>query len=236
MQEEQSAKVTVAHLTRAERICARRLAQEHANGSGNRAGNSRWRVSNQVTADVRLVHTDLAAPRIGQFVPTDDLTPEQQAVYRLATRWYVTLFADRAVRVVDEDPWGTDLPGDVRLVGPAGLAFTDADDHAEIRLLSFGGRQGRTTELVDSPMVRFALLRRPDWLRGRTVRVGVADLVRGTYVETTIDTVAVLPGIEDWLAGRLDVIRGRIAAPTARRGLECAWCPFIAGCEAHRER
>lgn len=225
-------KVTVAHLARAERICPRRLAQEHASGAGNRGGTSRWRVSNQVGADVRLVHTDLAVPTPDRFPAATDLAPEQAAVYELATKWYVTLFADRPVRAVDEDPWATDVDG-VRLVGQAGMACTDAAGAAEIRLLAFGGRS-LPGDLLAAPAVRFALLRRPEWFGRRPVRVVTADLVLGTYDEVEVDTPAVAPEIHEWLNARVDVIRERVARPVARAGLECGWCPFVAGCDAHR--
>ena len=162
-----------------------------------------------------------------------DLSPEQRHVYDLAARWYVTLFGERPVRVIDEDPWGTDLPGDVRLVGPAGIAFTDAADRPEIRLLAFGARTGPPPVLVESPAIRFALLRRPDWLE-ETVRVCVADLVHGSLAEDVIDVGVARSEIDEWLAGRLQVIRARVADPVAVPGLECGWCPFIAGCKAHR--
>jgi hypothetical protein len=234
MLEDPPAKVTLGHLARAERMCARRLKLEHGNTRANWTSNGRWRVSNRVTEEVRLAHTDLAAPRADRFDgAAGDLTTEQLAVYELATRWYVTLFT-LPVRVVDEDQWGTDLPGDLRLVGRAGLAFTDADDRPEIRLLSFGSPPAAPIALIETPAVRFAVLRRVEWLRGRSVRVAVADLVRGTFDEDTIDTSAVMPGIDEWLQTRLDVIRDRVANPVPKPGLECAWCPYIAGCEAHR--
>jgi hypothetical protein len=232
-QGDQPAKVTWAHLARAERICPRRLAKEHANTKGNRAGASRWRISNQVTADVRLAHTDLATPRADRFVATPDLSPEQRHVYDLAARWYVTLFGERPVRVIDEDPWGTDLPGDVRLVGPAGIAFTDAVEHPEIRLLAFGARTGPPPLLIESPAVRFALLRRPDWL-GASVRVCVADLVHGSLAEDVIDVGDARPELDEWLAARLEVIRARVEHPVPKPGLECGWCPFVIGCEPHQ--
>src|SRR5664279_5716975 len=233
MPEDLPAKVTLGHLARAEHICARRLQKEHANTRSNFGGNGRWKVSNRATEEVRLAHTDLAVPTVERFEgAASDLTAEQRAVYELASRWYVTLFP-RPVRVVDEDQWGTDISDDIRLVGPAGLAFTDADDEPEIRLLRLDSRAPARAS-SDSPAVRFALLRRVDWLRGRKVRVGVADLVRGTHAEETIDTAAVMPEISEWLTSRIDVIRSRIADPRATAGIECAWCPFIAGCEAHR--
>jgi len=230
MSEDQPAKVTLGHLIRAERICARRLRKEHTNTRSNQSSNGRWRVSNRVTEEIRLAHTDLCAPGRARFDGTaDDLTPEQRSVYELATGWYVTLFT-RPVRVVDEDRWGTDLPGDLRLVGQGGLAFTDSDGGAEIRLLSLDARPASEGGLATRPGVRFALLRRGEWLRERSVRVAVADLVRGTYDEAVIDTPAVMPEITDWLAGRLAVIQARVAQGDATPGLQCAWCPYIAGC------
>jgi hypothetical protein len=232
--EDQPAKVTLGHLTRAERICGRRLKLEHENTRSNLSANGRWRVSNRVTEEIRLAHTELSAPDLDRFdTASAELTPEQRRVYELATRWYVTLFT-RPVRVVDEDQWGTDIPGDLRLVGPAGLALTDEASRPEIRLLRFDSRPAPPATLVDTPSVRFALLRRVDWLQGRRVRVAVADLVRGTYEEDDIDSAAAMPEITDWLDTRVEVIRARLAQPAPQAGLECAWCPYIAGCGAHR--
>jgi hypothetical protein len=232
--EDQPAKVTLGHLTRAERICGRRLKLEHRNARSNFGSNGRWRVSNRVTEEIRLAHTELSAPRLDRFdAAAGDLTPEQRRVYELATRWYVTLFT-RPVRVVDEDQWGTDIPGDLRLVGPAGLGFTDEESQPEIRLLRFDARPAPPAALIDTPAVRFALLRRVAWLQGRTVHVAVADLVRGTYEEGDIETEQAMPEITTWLAERIEAIRQRIATPTPQVGLECGWCPFIAGCEPHR--
>ncbi len=234
MPEDQPDKVTLGHLTRAEQICGRRLKLEHGNVRSNSSSNGRWRVSNRVTEEIRLAHTDLSVPRLDRFdAAAGDLTPEQRRVYELATRWYVTLFT-RPVRAVDEDQWGTDIPGGLRLVGPAGLGFTDARAQPEIRLLRFDSRPAPPAALVDTPAVRFALLRRVEWLQGRTVHVAVADLVRGTYEAGDIDTAVAMPEITDWLAGRIRVIRDRIAHPKAEPGLQCAWCPYIAGCDPHR--
>jgi hypothetical protein len=228
--EELPAKVTLAHLARAERICPRRLRLEHANTRANFSGNGRWQVSNRVTEEVRLAHTDLVAPGPDRFaVDTPELGAEQRAVYDLATRWYATLFT-RPVRVVDDDdPWSTDLSGDLRLVGRAGLAFTDADGAPELRLLAFGGRPGPAGPLVQRPAVRFALLRRAAWLDGRPVRVAQADVVHGTYEEDEIDAGAVASELHDWLDARVAVLRERIGG-REEPGLQCAWCPYIAGC------
>lgn len=227
------AKVTLAHLTRAEDICPRKLAREHADSRGNWGANLRWRVSNRVVEDIRLAHTDLAVPRPDHFRARGDLTPEQARVYELATRWYVTLFGDRPARAVDEDHWDTERD-DVRLVGQGGLGLTAADGGGEIRLLRLGGRADVPADLTESADVRFALLRRPAWLDGRPVRVAVADLVLGTHAEVVVDTAVTAPAIEAWFEERLAVIRARVADPRPQRGLQCGRCTFIAGCPALR--
>jgi hypothetical protein len=233
---DEPAKVTLAHLRRAEEVCGFRLAREHADSRGNWGSSVRWQVSNRVLDDIRLAHTELAAPRPDRFLVRTDLTPEQEQVYDLATRWYVTLFGDRAVRAVDEDPWSTERADGIRLVGRAGLGLVDAEGGGEIRLLQIGGRPEPATALLDSPTVRFALLRRPEWLDGRRVRISAADLVRGTYADETVDTTGALAVVEDWLAERMTVVRERVAAAKPRFGLECGWCAFIAACPALRGR
>jgi hypothetical protein len=232
---DEPAKVTLAHLTRAERICARRLAREHVSSRANSGATVRWQISNRVLQDVRLAHTELAEPGVERFRAGTDLTPEQSSVYELASRWYVTLFEGRAVRTVDEDEWGTDRDDGIRLVGPAGLGVADADDHAEIRILRFANGGVVPDDLTTAPAVRFALLRRPDWLDGRPVRVAVADLVLGIHADTVVDTARELPVLEAWLKDRVAVIRQRVVDPVPVPGIECGWCPFIANCGPHRQ-
>ena len=54
----------LGHLARAERICPRRLRRSTTNTHGRTSAATRgWRVSNRVTEEVRLAHTDLALPR-----------------------------------------------------------------------------------------------------------------------------------------------------------------------------
>jgi hypothetical protein len=227
-------KVTLAHLRGAEAICPRRLAREHADNRGNWGANVRWLTANRVLDDIRLAHTDLTAPRPDHFRATADLTPEQASVYALATRWYVTLFADRPVRAVDEDAWSTDHPDGFRLVGPAGLGVTGEDGSAEIRLLQLSAWADGGPGLLESPAVRFALLRRPAWLDGRPVRVANANLALGTYDGVTVDTGRARPVLDEWLAKRVAAIRDRIAEPEPQLGLQCGRCAYIAGCPALR--
>lgn len=228
-------KVTLRHLTRAEQLCPRRMAREHANRTGTRAANAAYRVANQLTEDVRLVHTGCTRPVDAHLRPTDDLAPEQQTLYRLAARWYVELYGNAAVRVLEDGDaeWETEIPElGVRLVGKAGLACEDELGRSELRLLRFGDRRV-PLELVDTPVVRFALLRRAAWIGVRTVHVTVADLMFGGWTEQTLDGAAALVGARAWLAERTEVIRRRVGDARPRLGIDCSGCPFIAGCEAH---
>ena len=88
---------------------------------------------------------------------------------------------------------------------------------------------GPAVPLAERPDVRFALVRRERWLEQRTVRVAVADLVHGTYEEDDVDTGTVMPAVHAWLDERIAVLRARVDGKP-EPGLQCAWCPYIAGC------
>jgi hypothetical protein len=80
------------------------------------------------------------------------------------------------------------------------------------------------------------MLRLEHWIGGRPLRLVVADLIRGEVVEQVVDVDGVLPDLRDWLVERVERIRERIQEPRAVSGVECGWCPFIAGCSAHSGR
>jgi hypothetical protein len=228
-------KVTLAHLRRADRMCAFRLRQEHLNHYGNRGATMRFALAGRIEADVRLAHTELTAPAPSRFRPGDDLEPEAAAVYRAATRWYAELFADRPARALDEDARESEVPAlGIRLVGPAGIALEDAAGEPELRLLRLADRAALPPALQDAPAVRFALLRTRDRFGDRPLRVSVADLLHGTLVSERIDVEAVAPELEDWLGERVEVIRARLGDPRPHRSTECGWCGFVAACGAHR--
>jgi hypothetical protein len=67
------------------------------------------------------------------------------------------------------------------------------------------------------------------------VRVALADVVLGTYEEEDIDAGTAMPAVHDWLATRVEVVRERLAGKE-EPGLQCAWCPYIAGCPPMRGR
>jgi hypothetical protein len=216
-------------------MCTRRLAREHGGARGNRRADTRFRVANQLVDDARLSHVDLGPPTPAHFHPATDLLPEQQRVYELAARWYLQLFATDAVRSVETE-FETPVEAlGIRLVGPAGLPVEHASGERELRLLRLG--QGAIpTDPLTSAEIRFALLRLESWIGGAPLRLVVADLVRGESVVHVVDVDAELPVLTDWLAERVERIRARTTDPRAQAGIECGWCPFIAGCGAHPSR
>jgi hypothetical protein len=230
-------KVTLAFLRRVEGLCPRRVAFEYQNRRGNRPAPGRWRVANQLTEHARLAHIELGPPSPAAFTPLPDLVPEERRVCEAAARWYLQLFGDRAVRAVDVeevDEWETHVPDlGVRLVGAAGLAVEDAAGTAELRLLRLGGAEPDPGDPLGPVDARFALLRRADWLAGRTVRLVHADLLYGSLLEHEVDVDSALNELRPWIRERVEVLRARIARPDPQPGLECGRCRFVAGCAAH---
>jgi hypothetical protein len=227
-------KITAAFLRRAEELCPRRVSFEYHNRRSNRTASARWRVSNQLAEHARVAHVELGPPARAAFTPLPMLVPEEQRVYDAAVHWYFQLFGDRAVRSVDADEWETHVPElGIRLVGQAGLAVEDADGGAELRLLSVGGAFPDAGDPLGPIEARFALLRRAEWLTGRSVRLVHADLLYGALLEQEVAADVALDELRPWLRERVDAVRARIARPLPRPGLECGRCRFVAGCSAH---
>jgi hypothetical protein len=121
----------------------------------------------------------------------------------------------------------------IRLVGPAGLPFEDAGGQAELRLLRIGGAAPDPADPLGPMEARFALLRRSEWLAGRSVRVVHADLLYGALVEHEVATDGVAAELRQWLRERVEALRARITRPEVQPSLECGRCRFVAGCAAH---
>ncbi len=231
-------KVTAAFLRRVEELCPRRVSCEYHNRRSNRTASARWRVANQLVEHARVAHVELGPPVRAAFTPLPVLVPEERRVYDAAVHWYFQLFGDRSVRSVDADEWETEVPElGVRLVGQAGLAVEDADGHPELRLLGVGGAVPDARDPLGPVDARFALLRRAEWLTGRSsdrsVRLVHADLLYGALLEHEVDVDAALDELRPWLRERVDAVHARIARPLPRPGLECGRCRFVAGCSAH---
>lgn len=226
-------RVTPALLRAAETMCARRLEREHHGARGNRRGTQRFRVANQIELNVRHNHLEVRAPNISYFAGSDDLVSEQRAVYDNAAAWYVSIFADRAVRSVDVEFETEHVGLGVRMIGPAGLAVESDDGTRELRVLRIGGPP-LPQDPFDASDVRFAYLRRAEWIGTADARVVLADLAQGVANVAEPGDRTRSTELDAWLTERVTRIRARVATPSARAGTECGSCPFVAGCPAHR--
>jgi hypothetical protein len=227
-------KITSRHLRGAEEICRRRLAKELDDQRGNPPGQARFGVSNRLTNDVRLAHTEFAPPDPKAFVVPAEMLPEQQRVYRAGVAGYLALFGDEPARAVDTrfDTALDDL--EVRLVGDIGIAL-ETDDGCELRVLRVGER-GFGQSLLDDVDLRFVVLRAASWAAGNgPLRVVAADVLQVARAELTVDVDAQVTDTRAWLDERVAVIRALADDPRPRAGHDCLGCRFVSGCIAHRQ-
>lgn len=226
-------RVTLAHLRRAESMCRRRLAREHAGLRGRWNPSPRFAVKNRLVEDARVAHADLRAPGATDFPSPSDLLPEQQLVYRAAATGYVALFGARAARAVTVDAWETELPDlGVRLVGSLGLALETGDGKPELRSLQIGIAGNRP--MIDDVERRVVVVRSAAWVGTRALHLVVVDLLAGEVVEEDLDVAAALPEALGWIEARVAAVRERAADPVPKAGADCRGCPFVPGCLAHQ--
>jgi hypothetical protein len=225
-------RVTLTHLRRADTMCRRRLAREHAGLRSMYSPAPGFAVANRLIEDARVAHAELRTARESDFPTPTDLVPEQQRVYRAAAAGYVAFFADRPARAVDVDAWETVLDElAVRLVGSLGIALEGADATPELRLLRIGVAGNRP--LIDDVERRVLVVRSAPWAGARPVHVVLADLRAGELVEETLDVAGILPEARAWIDERVALVRERSADPEPKAGADCRGCAFVPGCKAH---
>jgi hypothetical protein len=220
-------------LRRADEMCRRRLAREHAGGKrfANRAADARFAASNRFIEDARLAHVDAKSVRAEAFVEPRDLEPEQRSLYRAAVRGYLTLFRDRPGRSVDLG-WRTTIPTlDVDLVGQPGLALELGDGTRELRVCRLGGRRSGAP-LLDAVDMRCALIHTSEWAPA-LLRVVAVDLIEQELKVYEPDLAPERAEAEAWLSERVEMIATYAGAAQPRAGADCNGCSFVAGCEAH---
>ena len=229
--------ITRRHLQRLEALCPRRVYTERnrtRESQLNKGGNLRFEVSQRIESDIRLAHSEMRAPRPGDFPPATELYPEQQRVHAAAAAGYLALFGTVEARTTDAvDPMSTEL-GDpvVRLIGGIGVALETADGGRELRAVRAGRRDG--DDLLDAVDVWFALLRAGDWA-APSMRMVAADLLSLEIVEHHVDVAAELPKARAWFEDRSARVEAIADRSRPRVGSDCAGCPAIAGCPKHRE-
>jgi hypothetical protein len=223
-------RVTASLLRRADEMCRRRLAREHAGAKRhvNKTGDARFEVSNRIVADARLAQAELGPPRPEAFVDPAELEPEQRALYRAAARGYVALFGTVPGRAADLGWCTTFGEHGVDLVGDAGLAVEHADGTRELRLLKFGADRS----LLERTDVHIALLRTETWAPTQ-LRVVAADLLTLERAEHEADVVAERRDAHEWFAARTTIVKQHARDGRPRPGADCNGCAFVAGCSAH---
>jgi hypothetical protein len=225
---EELPRVTVSLLRRADRMCPRRLAHEHASSrKPSPLGDAAFEVSSRLVEDAILWHqagVDIADVNVA-FPDPHELAPEQQALYRALARGYHTTFR-HTEGDVDDLGWSTDIPElSVRLVGRVGIALNLPNGDHELRVVRVAHRD----LLLDDIDIRFTLLRAQAWAPDgfRIIALDPLDL---QSVEYEIDTAGRLDESLAWLAERVEHITARADRTRAVAGADCRDCSCIPGC------
>jgi len=227
-------RVTPAMLRRADEMCRRRLAHEHAGGKrlANKGGDARFAVSNRIFEDAQLAHAELGPPAAEAFVYPKDLEPEQRALYRAAARGYLDAFGDRPGRATDLG-WNTHLAElGVDLVDRPGIALDLPDGRRELRVLHFGTRHVGAP-LIDAVQRRVALVRTEEWAPDQLTIVA-ADVIEQELTRDTPELARERAEARVWITERIERVKELAADGRARVGSDCSGCPFIAGCDQFR--
>jgi hypothetical protein len=232
--EEEFPRVTPAMLRRANVMCRRRLAREHAGGKrrANQSADARFAVSNRLFEDAQLAHTELGPPRPEAFVDPSDLEPEQRALYHAAVRGYLDAFGDRPGRATDLG-WSTHLADvGVDLFDRPGLALDLPDGRRELRVLHLGGRHVGAP-LLDPVKRRVALVRTEAWAPEQMTIVA-ADVIEQELDRETPDLERERADARAWIIERVELVKELAADGRTQVGSDCSGCPFIAGCDRFR--
>jgi len=214
--------------------CARRIAGTHRGARGNKQANVRFRVLEAVREQAAIAQIELGPPRAEAFVADQRWFPEERAVFDIAVRWYLALFGEPAV-VIDLDDdirWSRDLPDlGVRVTSESVLALENASGRRELRFLRLAGR---ARDPATDPGVGLAVLRLESLAAGNEILIRDADLIHGAREEVTVDPAARAAATLALVERDLPALQTAVADPRPRIGIECGWCAYVAGCEAHR--
>jgi hypothetical protein len=232
MEGDELPRISPRHLKLADEMCRRRLAREVQGGkrNSNSTGDMRFAVSNRIEADARLSQAEVGPPRPEAFVEPNDLEPEQQALYRAATRGYLDAFGHASAVVVDLG-FRTALPElGVELSSNLGIAAELADGGRELRKVLVGAR--RDTKLLDPVDVRVALVRTEEWAPVQLDIVAV-DVIEQRRMHHVPDLDADRAEAHEWISSRVARVLELTADPRPQAGRDCQGCAFISGCAKH---
>jgi len=229
---EELPRISPRHLRLAEEMCRRRLAREVHSGKRNvnKTGDMRFAVSNRIEADARLAQAEGGRPRPEAFVEPRELEPEQQALYRAATRGYLDAFGTVAARVADLG-FRTALPElGVELSSNLGIAAELEDGGRELRKVLVGAR--RDAKLLDPVDVRIALVRTEEWAPVQ-LEIVVVDVIEQRRSIHAPDVETDRAEAHAWIAERVGLVLELAADARPQAGRDCQGCAFISGCSKH---
>ncbi|HEV7525990.1 MAG TPA: hypothetical protein VGP92_13555 [Acidimicrobiia bacterium] len=232
MDEEELPHISPRHLRLADDMCRRRLAREVHSGKRNvnRTADMRFAVSNRIESDARLAQAEAGPPRPEAFVVPGELEPEQQALYRAATRGYLDAFGETPARVVDLG-YRTLLPElGVELSSGLGIAAELDDGGRELRKVLVGAR--RDAKLLDEVDVRIALVRTEEWAPVQ-LEIVVADVIEQRRATHAPNVEADRAEAHAWIGERVAVVLELAADARPQAGRDCQGCAFISGCSKH---
>ncbi len=210
--------------------CGERLRRRLSGSKGQFIAGARHSVLARLRADIALAHTELRHPSPNDFPDPVDLLPEQVRHYGAASRGYLALFGDRAAKALDWER-ARELPElGVHFKATPGIMLQRSDETLELRRVQ---ASSRVPNIDQSALHSLAILWEHN-LRGVTVQLVAADVValEVQTVELCVDDI-----IDDahlWFRTRVEELRSIAAQSKVVTGNECADCPYVWDCPAHR--
>ncbi|HEY1738376.1 MAG TPA: hypothetical protein VGI86_06690 [Acidimicrobiia bacterium] len=185
---------------------------------------TRRRLSQRLRGDAALAHSERRKPNIRDFPTPNDLSTEEQAVYRAAAAGYLALFGDTSAIVLDLPRRLTLDESGIELAANPGLCV-ETDEGSELRVLAINGTEPR---IAPSALHAAAMLAPSDAL---PIRVVAADLLSLETTESRI-TGGEVEAAWNWATERAAAWRAATDRPTFNHD-GCRTCEFVWGCPTH---
>lgn len=228
--------ISASLLRDAEHGCGLRVAQRWARKPALRLPFGPARIRTALIDQLRALHRVHARIDATMLTASDELSPEEQAVFSRAAEGYCQLFIDSPATADSTPADGpTLLPRrGIAIAAPIDLVLTTHSDGRELRLLRYGA-DALLADLDTDPRVRLAILRMSVLEGTETpLLVSVADVLNGDLRQMTCTPADVLAEYGAWLDAGVEMITGRNAQP--HRGTECTRCQFVHTCPAIPQR
>jgi hypothetical protein len=229
-------KLTPSLLSNGLRMCPRKARHTYDDRKGTWDAFTHWRLRKPFVQAARVAQATMRFPTSTDFPVPVDRFEEETVLWTRAAEVYVDRCSDRtavAVEVVDADePMPLPKRG-VRLGGGVDVVVVDNDGGAELRQLEFWGKP-LCADPFENWTVALAVLRMVRWARGREVLLRHIDVIGDVEETASFDFSNDVPELAEHFNAQLEALRGHVADPVARPGVDCGTCAYVAGCPAHR--